>query len=937
LGLLGSNTYAIDLNGKLTKVTQGLAKMLGYPDCRSLLGSNLLSHLYREEDRQVLLDCLKHKALTVTKHHMQWKRSDGQLLWAQNALHPVLDHGGITVSSYTGTVTNVNEILGDAYGLRALCDESPLGYHEIDHNGTVTHVNRWELRLLGFSSVAEMIGKPVWTFVRDRERILSQDTVLAKLSGHTPPSHALPRTYLTKDGSTLPVLCEDRLLFDDDGCIKGIRTILRDLSVRDVVEQVLKEPYGVYLSRLETDLIYVYRTDLEGKIVDANPAFCRIVGASQKDIIGKSITSVLPTAKASAFFEDTQVVTRSESLFESIEIDPTDEASHIQTLRAPVFNASDQVIGIQTAYWRANQHDKVMRLLLAAVRWTQELHQEILKNANDLIYIHDLPADFDGRFTWTNKATERMLGYSPEECLKKKISEIVAREDFHKVLQKIKDKCQSGRPAEERTTYELNVICKDGSYLPVEVSTRLIMYEGRPVAVQGTIRDLRERKRWDRLQDIQRKLALRFQDALPLDERNHLQMEVRRVLCAMTVSDGLKAHRALFFEIVEDRVEGLCAVGPRNLQEVREYAETRAKWNLNFDDAMRGMDTEGFVHCDRLHLDVETTSFHLDSCGTHVVDIVSVGSATTVNLASCCTGEAREFVIGHDVSDVVLVPIRAESKPIGLLLLDCLYPGREGDRPQPSDTVIFADILSSLLTRARYPREIRMEQKKVALHGIRGTMSIAMDSILDLDEEELSPQGVGALLQLRNCAQHIITIIDHADQSSYLHHQQLTSVDINKHIQILIGLRPTVFRGVEYNLRLSTTPALALCDPRIVSHILEELIINAYLWRRRQTTTVHIEIKTGFCAAAGAPIEDIVTETSRFVVLQVSDDGTGLSPEAILHMFDADHGGKRLTLRQHFGLAWVRTALRSQNGDLLVPEQIGKGAKFNILLPMTKP
>ena len=45
------------------------------------------------------------------------------------------------------------------------------------------------------------------------------------------------------------------------------------------------------------------------------------------------------------------------------------------------------------------------------------------------------------------------------------------------------------------TIYEVEAIRKDGSRVPIEVSSRLIYENGVPVAVQGSARDISERKR----------------------------------------------------------------------------------------------------------------------------------------------------------------------------------------------------------------------------------------------------------------------------------------------------------------------------------------------------------------------------------------------------------------------------------------------------------
>jgi PAS domain S-box-containing protein len=117
---------------------------------------------------------------------------------------------------------------------RDLYDHAPLGYHEYDAEGRITSVNRTDFEMLGYTA-EEMIGHPMWEFNIEGEAL--RDQVLAKLAGTSPPGRNLERTYRKKDGSTLPVLVEDRLILDQNGRIKGIRSTIQDITARKQAEE----------------------------------------------------------------------------------------------------------------------------------------------------------------------------------------------------------------------------------------------------------------------------------------------------------------------------------------------------------------------------------------------------------------------------------------------------------------------------------------------------------------------------------------------------------------------------------------------------------------------------------------------------------------------------------------------------------------------------
>src|SRR6266850_2341728 len=125
------------------------------------------------------------------------------------------------------------------------------------------------------------------------------------------------------------------------------------------------------------------------------------------------------------------------------------------------------------------------------------LFRELLENANDMIYTQDL----SGQFTWINKATTDLTGYTLEEARAMRMQDIVAREHWPVAEEQARRK-QTGDQA--RTTYEVDLVTKSGERLAVEVSTRLIYQQGKATGVQGMVRDISSRKRAEHNLQIQR-------------------------------------------------------------------------------------------------------------------------------------------------------------------------------------------------------------------------------------------------------------------------------------------------------------------------------------------------------------------------------------------------------------------------------------------------
>ena len=117
-------------------------------------------------------------------------------------------------------------------------DEAPFGCHELNTEGRITRVNRKELTMLGYTA-REMLGRPVWRFVLEEE--MTRRVILAKLSGDVSFHETFERTYRRKDGTTLPVIAQDRIVWEKGRKITGIRSTLEDITERRRAEEVLRK------------------------------------------------------------------------------------------------------------------------------------------------------------------------------------------------------------------------------------------------------------------------------------------------------------------------------------------------------------------------------------------------------------------------------------------------------------------------------------------------------------------------------------------------------------------------------------------------------------------------------------------------------------------------------------------------------------------------
>jgi PAS domain S-box-containing protein len=232
----------------------------------------------------------------------------------------------------------------------------------------------------------------------------------------------------------------------------------------------------------------VITIDHEGRVIDFNPAAEHAFGYASEDVVGEKMADLIVPLGArphhergfaryletgnSSILGKRLEVTAMRANGSEIPIELTITA--IGELPQPTFTA---FIRDLTERKRAEQE----------LRESEERYRDLVENAHDLIYEHDL----QGNYTSANKAAERITGYSHEESLALNLKDTVTPEYLKKAVEMLSRKLAG----EKVTAYELEILAKDGHHVTVEVDTRLVLKDGVPVGVQGIARDITERKR----------------------------------------------------------------------------------------------------------------------------------------------------------------------------------------------------------------------------------------------------------------------------------------------------------------------------------------------------------------------------------------------------------------------------------------------------------
>ena len=120
-----------------------------------------------------------------------------------------------------------------------------------------------------------------------------------------------------------------------------------------------------------------------------------------------------------------------------------------------------------------------------ALRESESRYRALFDNASDAILIHDI----GGKFLEANHVACERLGYSHEEFLQMTPEDINSPEYAAHVAERVEEVRKRGH-----AFFEIAHMRRDGTVIPIELSSRIIEYKGKP-AVLSIARDITERKR----------------------------------------------------------------------------------------------------------------------------------------------------------------------------------------------------------------------------------------------------------------------------------------------------------------------------------------------------------------------------------------------------------------------------------------------------------
>ena len=853
--------------GKFLSANPMLAKIYGFATPEELVTalSDVSRQLYVDPARREEFVRLMREKEIIQGFESQVFNAKGDIIWIAENARAVRDADG-RVRYYEGTIEDVTErkhaeiaVREAERRFRSIWEKSADGMRLTDRNGILRAVNPAYCRIVGMSE-GELIGQCYTVSYQECEEVHRLHALYREsYQSRTIPEH-LDRNVIFRNGRKAMLELSNSFV-ENDGQEPLILSIFHDVTEGRRAEEMLRNSEGRFRSIWERSVDGMRLLDKDGVTRAVNPAFCRLVGRTESELLGRPYTEHYDQGEdAQARLERFRVGYRDRSIAEHLERQITlhdGRAVHLELSISFVEVVGEDPL-VLTVF-----HDLTARKQVeAALRESEFLYHSLVDNLPQNIFRKDL----QGRFTFVNQRLCQEIGKPREEILGKTDFDLFPAHLAEKYQRDDQRIIESRKTAE---TIEAHFAPERGKTYVQVVKTPLFDREGRALGIQGIFWDVTERKRIEEQLNFERDLLRALLDNVP-DRIYFKDTESKFLQCSMAMAKRL----------------GL-----------KDPAEVVGKTDFDFHPP--DLAREFFADEQRILL-----------TGTPIINKVERQSASD----------------GTDIwASVTKVPLRNRGGSItGIIGIsrDITEIKRaERELQQARDAALESTRLKSQFLAAM-SHEIR-----TPMNGVVGMIELLLDT-------ELAPQQREFAETVFSSAHTLLHIINDILDFSKIEAGKLTLETTD------FDLRETVERSTELlahraqakNLEIISWLApdvanLLRGDPVRVQQILVNLIGNAVKFTEHGEVVLRV-------------IKDAETDTHVSVKFSVEDTGIGIAPDAQKRIFQAFTQADGSTTRKYggtgLGLSISRQLVELMGGKLELRSVLAEGSTFWFTVTLEK-
>ncbi len=283
-----------------------------------------------------------------------------------------------------------------------------------------------------------------------------------------------------KDGSIIDVEVSINYLPTDDG--------REFVFIRDITERKAREQE--YRAIIRTTVDGFWQTDMQGRFLDVNEAYCSLIGYSHDELLNMVITDIEAIEKPEETAKRIQKIRETGSdRFESCHrrkdgeiVDVEISVNYLQVDGERLFVFVRDI----TERKRAEE----------SLRASEARYRLLAENVRDVIF----STDMNLRFTYISPSAKYLVDRTAEEIMSMSFEQLLTPSSQKLALDVFAEEMARANvappdPGRSRTL-EIKFIRRDGSLLWAELKMSFIREpDGRPIGILGVMRDIAERKK----------------------------------------------------------------------------------------------------------------------------------------------------------------------------------------------------------------------------------------------------------------------------------------------------------------------------------------------------------------------------------------------------------------------------------------------------------
>ena len=342
-------------------------------------------------------------------------------------------------------------------------------------DGIITSWNRGAEKLFGYEA-SEMVGTSIMRLIPE-DRQDEETLILEKIRRGDSWEHFVTVRH-AKDGRLIDVSITASPIKDAAGRIIGVSKIARDITEAKKIENTLRESAMRFSTLADSGRALIWTSGIDKKCNYFNRVWLAFTGRTLEQELGDGwAEGVHPDDLDSCFRTYVEAFDLHTPFSMDYRLRRHDgEYRWLQDEGTPRYSSEGEFLGYIGHCLDFTDRKK------AEVATLQ--HQLIAKHARDPLLLMEV----DGKILESNPAAEALYGYSHEELLQLNILDLRIHADPEVVSQQIEQALTLG------LLFETVHYCKDGSPVPVEVSSRGIVVDGKTM-LSSVIRDITQRKK----------------------------------------------------------------------------------------------------------------------------------------------------------------------------------------------------------------------------------------------------------------------------------------------------------------------------------------------------------------------------------------------------------------------------------------------------------